>query len=133
MFLNQLLAALTTRDAALQLAHLLGVFYLMEAFDAQSIGSTAKFVFASRMAGMFSQDRALGIQFGLALRAHMRLLDGAPKLQACAEMVVIQLGIQWFESVIPAGLEFPTMLLVLYMLQHTRAPLTGDLYASRPA
>lgn len=57
----------------------------------------------------------------------------SPCVQECAQLVVIQLVVQWFQDSIPDGLEFATTLLFMHMASPfvesaESTPLLTDLY-----
>lgn len=120
--LKAVLSAAAAPDAGLALAHLLCLFLLLHAFDADAVGATAKYVFASQVAGALSGDAAVGLGVCAALQANLGLLASMPRLHECAQLVVVQLVVQWFRGSIPHGLEFPTTVLFMHLI----TPMLGQ-------
>jgi hypothetical protein len=133
ILLQTVLAAAVAKDLPLYMAHLLCMFLLLHAVDAGGVGATAKYVFASQIAGALSGDPFVGVGVCACLQVNMGLLRGMPRLQECAQLVVVQLVVQWFQSSVPPGLEFATTLLFMHMVspmlgQGAAGPILTDLY-----
>jgi len=79
--LKTALGATTTIDLPLYLTHLLCLFFMLSAFDAGGLGSTAKYVFASQIAQAFAPDQLVGIAFGATLQVNLGVLAATPRLQ----------------------------------------------------
>lgn len=120
--LKAVLSAAAAPDAGLALAHLLCMFLLLHALNADAVGATAKYVFASQIAEALSGDPAVGIGLCAALQSNMALLASMPRLHECAQLVVVQLVVQWFRRSIPHGMEFPTTVLFMHMI----TPMLGQ-------
>ena len=104
------------RELVVHATHLLCMFLLLHAFDANGLDSTAKYVFASQVAQAFAGDQFLGMAICIALQVNMAALSATPRLKECAQLVVTQLVVQWFQASIPDGMELPTTLLLIYTL-----------------
>jgi hypothetical protein len=133
VLLKTALAAASVKDPPLYLAHLLCLFLLLHAFDASDVSATAKYVFASQIADALAGDPFVGIGLCAALQANMALLASMPRLQECAQLVVVQLVVQWFQDSIPEGMEFATTLLFMHLItpmlgQAVAGPILNDLY-----
>ena len=133
ILLKVVLASATAKDLPLYLAHLLCLFLLLHAFGGGEIGGTAKYVFASQIAATLAHDPFTGIGLCAALQANMGVLASMPRLQECAQLVVVQLVVRWFQDSIPNGLEFATTVLVMHMLapmlgQAGISPLVSEMY-----
>jgi len=110
--------ASATREISLQLAHLLCIFYLMEAFNAKSLGGSAKYVFATKIAQWFQGGgRITGIALGMLLQTNMGwMMRNTPRIRECAQMVVVQLALQEFQGAIPEGMMLATLMLFLHFV-----------------
>jgi len=133
VLLKTVLAAAAAKDPPLYLAHLLCLFLLLHAFDASDFGATAKYVFASSIADALAGDPFVGVGLCAALQGNMGVLASMPRLRECAQLVVVQLVVQWFQGSIPAGMEFATTLLFMHLLtpmlgQPSAGPILNDLY-----
>jgi hypothetical protein len=120
--LKVVLSAAAAKDLPLYLAHLLCIFLLLHAVGGDEVGGTAKYVFASQIAATLAHDPFAGVGLCAALQANMAVLAAMPRLQECAQLVVVQLVVRWFQDSIPNGLEFATTLLFM----HTLAPMLGQ-------
>lgn len=129
--LKAVLTAAVAKDTPVYMAHLLCLFLLLHAFDADGLGSQAKYVFASQIAQAFAPDPFVGFALCAALQVNMAVLSATPRLQECAQLVVAQLVVQWFQDSIPDGMEFATTLLFMYMVSpmvKQESPILTDLY-----
>lgn len=131
--LKAVLSAVVDKDQPLYLTHLLCMFLLLHAFTVDELGGTAKYVFASQIAASLARDPFVGVGLCAALQANMGLLAAMPRLQECAQLVVVQLAVRWFQDSIPNGLEFATTLLCMHLLapmlgQAGVSPLVSEIY-----
>ena len=127
LVLRVVLSEVTTKDSPLYLAHLLCMFLLLHAFNEQEVGATAKYIFASQIALVLDGDPFVGVGLCAALQANMGVLASMPRLQECAQLVVVQLAVQWFQGSIPHGMEFATTLLFMHLI----SPMLGQTGASQ--
>ena len=88
----------------------------MEAIDAQSLGGSAKYVFATKIAQWFQGGQAItGIAVGALIQANTRwMMQNTPRLRECAQMVVVQLALQEFQRAIPEGMMLASLMLFLH-------------------
>ena len=109
--------ASATQEIPLQLAHLLCIFYLMEAFDAKSLSGIAKYVFATKIAGWFREMGTTAIALGVLIQTNTGwMMRNTPRIQECARMVVVQLVLQGFQAAIPEGMMLATLMLFLHFV-----------------
>ena len=127
LLLKIVMSSVSSRDNSLYLAHLLCMFLLLHAFKEESVGSTAKYIFASQIASTLAGDPFVGAGLCAALQANMGLLASMPRLQECSQLVVVQLVVRWFQDSIPHGMEFATTLLFMHLI----TPMLGQTGASR--
>lgn len=131
--LKAVLSAAGAIDPPLALAHLLCLFLLLHALSADTVGATAKYVFASQAAEAFLADPFVGVGLCAALQANMAFLAAMPRLQECAQLVVVQLAVQWFKASIPHGMELATTLVFMHLIrpmlsQPGVGPLLSEMY-----
>lgn len=129
--LKTVLNASAAKDTPVYLAHLLSLFLLLHAFDADGLGSQAKYLFATQIVQALSADPFVGLAVCAALQVNMGVLSATPRLQECAQLVVAQLVVRWFQDSIPDGMEFATTLLFMYLvfpMVGEASPLLTELY-----
>lgn len=152
IILKAVLDAVISKDLPVYLAHLLCLFFIMHALNIATEGNSTKYIFAAQIVQVLDRDFFVGIAFCVALQVNIKMLSSLPRLQVldiscwssllllnpclqeCAQMIAIQLVVQWFQDSIPNGFEFTTTLLFMHMASpfvDTDKPMLflTDLYA----